>query len=340
MSRFFIIITLLSIACKQPKPDAAQPSAAKIIFDTDMGSDCDDVGALALLHTYADQGKAEILGCTYSSGKVPYGAAIIQAINIYRGRPQIAIGAYHQDDVGDPVDKMSAEKLAKDTFAFGHSIIHNDDAENQTSMLRRLLIQQPDTSVTYLTVGHTKGLYDLLVSQPDKHSPLTGEELIQQKIKKWVALGALGAYNPDQQRRKDWNFFFNGTAPYTEYLVNNFPQKAIFIDGGHTVMTGKSLKNTPKGNIIRTAYRDWLWWHEKRTLDDQRPSWDLVATYYAIEGLGEYLEEAPAGYLDFNAESGCIWRTDSVNANQVFVLQKEGTDSLFAGYLNEMIIGD
>ncbi len=30
------------------------PVAEKIIFDTDMGSDCDDTGALALLHQLAD----------------------------------------------------------------------------------------------------------------------------------------------------------------------------------------------------------------------------------------------------------------------------------------------
>lgn len=33
----------------------------KIIFDTDLGPDYDDVGALAFLHAMADSGKAEIL---------------------------------------------------------------------------------------------------------------------------------------------------------------------------------------------------------------------------------------------------------------------------------------
>jgi hypothetical protein len=51
----------------------------RIIFDTDMGSDCDDAGALAVLHVYADRGLAEIVGCIYSSGKVPYGAGVVEA---------------------------------------------------------------------------------------------------------------------------------------------------------------------------------------------------------------------------------------------------------------------
>lgn len=84
----------------------------KIIFDTNMGSDCDDVDALALLHYYADVGKAEIVGCIYSSGKVPFGPGIVEAINIWYGRPDIPVGAYHGSELGDPDDKMTAEKLA------------------------------------------------------------------------------------------------------------------------------------------------------------------------------------------------------------------------------------
>ena len=68
----------------------------KIIFDTDMGSDCDDAGALALLHAYADMGNVEIIGCIYSSGVIPFGAGIVEAINTYYGRPEIPIGANYE----------------------------------------------------------------------------------------------------------------------------------------------------------------------------------------------------------------------------------------------------
>ena len=50
-----------------------------------MGSDCDDVGALAMLNEYANRGQVEILGVIYSSGAVPYGTGIIDAINRYYG---------------------------------------------------------------------------------------------------------------------------------------------------------------------------------------------------------------------------------------------------------------
>lgn len=319
-----------------PSP-AAWATPVRVIFDTDMGSDCDDVGALAILHVYADRGQAEIIGCIFSSGKVPYGAGVVEAINVYYGRPHIPVGAAHDGLVGDPVDKMTAEKLAKDTAAFGNRMVHNRDAEEMTALNRRLLASQPDHSVTYLTVGHTKGLHDLLVSPPDAASPLSGFELVQRKVQRWVALGALGAGNPEGRLTKDWNFFFNGTAPYTRHLVERFPVPVFYVDGGDDVLTGRSLKHTPSGNIVRTAYRDWLWNYEQKTLDGQRPSWDLVAVYYAIEGCGDYLVEAGRGWLEFDEEKGCRWMNGGRDNAQTFIRQKSGVSERLAAELNALL---
>ena len=309
----------------------------KIIFDTDMGSDCDDAGALAVLHVYADRGLAEIIGCIYSSGKVPYGAGIVEAINSYYGRPDIPIGAAHDDEFGDPVDKMTAEKLAKDTAAFGNTIIHSRDAREMTALNRRLLARAEDSSVVYLTVGHTKGFHDLLVSKPDNISPLSGHELVRKKVKRWVAMGALGADNPEGDYRKEWNFHFNGSAPYTKYLVENCPVPIIYIAAGSDVLTGKSLKAAPPGSIVRTVYRDWLWNVEQKTLDDQRPSWDLIAVYYAVEGLAEYLVGGEDGWLEVDVDQGARWIQGERKNPQTFVSLKPGMNQELADYLNALL---
>ena len=39
----------------------ASAAPVKVIFDTDMETDCDDAGALAVLHTLADRDECEIL---------------------------------------------------------------------------------------------------------------------------------------------------------------------------------------------------------------------------------------------------------------------------------------
>jgi len=333
---FLSVLIATLFGCDVEKSDI-KPNATKIIFDTDMGSDCDDVGALALLNVYADRGEAEILGCIYSSGKVPFGAGIIDAINTYNGRQDIPVGANYNNEVGDPKDKMLAQKLARDTSAFHNNIVHNFDAEEQTRLNRKLLSEQEDSSVTYITVGHTKGLYDLLVSEPDDISSFTGMELVKQKVKRWVAMGALNANNDEGNYTKSWNFFFNETAPYSEYAVQNFPGEIVFIATGTDIMTGKSLKETPAGNIVRTAYRDWLWNTMQKTLDDQRPSWDIIAVYYAIEGLGDYLIEEEPGWLEFDAEKGCRWNRGENNFNHKYIIANKENAKQFEDYLNKMI---
>jgi hypothetical protein len=332
-SLIFFCVLLDWVALAQNAPH----TPVKIIFDTDMGSDCDDAGALALLHHYADQKEAEILATVYTSGKVPYGAGVVEAINIFFGRSDLPVGATHDDELGDPKDKMNAEKLAKDTVAFGNTIIHNQHAPLHTALSRNILAVQPDNSVVYVTVGHTKGLYDLLTSLPDSSSDLSGKQLLAKKLKRWVALGALGADNSQGNHTRDWNFFFNGTAPYTDYLVKNFPVPVYYVDGGKNVMTAKGLKNTPPGNIVRTAYRDWLWNVEQKTLDDQRPSWDLVTVYFAVKGPGDFFEAPKAGWLSFDVEKGCRWLAGEQGPVQYFVRQKPGTDTAFAEYLNQRL---
>ena len=306
----------------------------KVILDTDMGSDCDDVGAMALLHHYADQGKVEILGVIYSSGKVPYGAGIVDAINVYYGRPDIPVGASHDLSFGDPRDKMQAEKLAKDTAAYKNKIIHNKDATEQTALSRKLLVDSPDNSVTYITIGHTKGLYELLNSKPDKHSPMSGIELITKKVKRWVALGALGASNTEGKMVQDWNFFKNNTAAYTDYLIDHFPKPTYFVDSGAEVYTGKSLESSRAGNILRAAYRDWLWNVEGKMIRDERPSWDLATVYYAVIGQGDFLEELSSGALTFDLKKGSKWVSDKINPLHHFIVQRENVAKDFANYLN------
>ncbi|MBK5272368.1 MAG: hypothetical protein JJE22_15280 [Bacteroidia bacterium] len=53
-----------------------------VIFDSDMGPDYDDVGAITLLHAFADSGYAKILA-TVASTKYEGVAAIFNTFNIY-----------------------------------------------------------------------------------------------------------------------------------------------------------------------------------------------------------------------------------------------------------------
>ena len=64
----------------------------KIIFDSDMGPDYDDVGALTMLHAFADSGEAVILA-TMASNRYDLVVPCLNVINTYYGRPDIPVGS-------------------------------------------------------------------------------------------------------------------------------------------------------------------------------------------------------------------------------------------------------
>ena len=159
----------------------AQP--VKVIFDTDMESDVDDVGALAMLHGFADRGDAEILA-TISSSLNPWSAPTIDVINTYFGRPDIPIGNVKTLGVyrNSKYAKTISEKYPQD-------IGLGENAPNANLIYRKVLSEQADNRVVIVTVGYLTNLSKLLKTEADKYSPLSGMELAAKKVKHLVCMG-------------------------------------------------------------------------------------------------------------------------------------------------------
>ena len=62
-----------------------------VIFDTDIGNDCDDTLALAMLHSLASRGEVDLLAVTITKDN-PKAAQYVSALNNFYGRPSIPIG--------------------------------------------------------------------------------------------------------------------------------------------------------------------------------------------------------------------------------------------------------
>jgi len=85
----FLSMCILAVGLWIPQANAQD--IPRIIFDSDMSSDWDDVGDIAVLHGLASMGECEILGMMVSSqnGGTPL---CMDAINTYYGKPDIPIG--------------------------------------------------------------------------------------------------------------------------------------------------------------------------------------------------------------------------------------------------------
>jgi hypothetical protein len=256
-----------------------------VIFDTDMGSDVDDAGALAVLHRLADLGEVEIAGVIFSSGKNRYGVGVCDAINTWYGRGNLPLGQYQPADVGDPKNYYSRE-IAMATNEYHHKIV--DRAPDAVGVYKAVLRSARDGSVTIVTVGHPHVLVWLL-------HDAEGGALVSRKVARWVAMGGT-----PEKPGPDWNLGANGVSAYMDELLLSWPTEVYFSPVGETVVTGnRKLPAAPANNPVREAYRLW-----NDALEKGRSSWDHVAVLYAVRP--EMFEVQP-GMMRHVAGASVVW---------------------------------
>ncbi len=153
--------------------------AVKIIVDTDMLTDPEDVNALWLLNTLADRGEAEILACVVNGHETNRASgAAVDVVNTWFGRPNIPLGAFKG---GYPKKRSPFTPLLRDKFP--HTAADDDQLPSALEIYRSVLAKQPDKSVVIVSIGFLVNLKDLLLSTPDKHSAMAGAELLRRKVK-------------------------------------------------------------------------------------------------------------------------------------------------------------
>lgn len=270
MKKTFLLVALLVttfLASSQDKP-------LPVIFDTDMGPDYDDVGAITLLHAFADSGKATILA-TMASNKYEGVAAVINLFNTYFHRSGIPIGvprtaAVNQRDKQHWTDSI----LSK----YPHAITRNDQAEDAVTLYRKVLAGQPDHSVVIITVGFLTNLQGLLKSGPDKFSPLDGQELVTKKVKQLVSMA--GKF----PQGWEFNVFSDSTA--SRYVFEHWPTKVLLsgfeigvkIKCGLPLVQNAAIQHSPVKDVFRISI--------PLAAEDSlgRSSWDETAVLIAIAG--------------------------------------------------------
>jgi len=264
---FFCLMIPVSSQAQKTKP-------VPVIFDSDMGPDYDDVGAIALLHAFADSSYINILA-TVASTKYEGVAAVFNVLNTYFRRPGLLIG----------VPKLKALELKDnqhwtDTLLlnYPHKIKRNDEVLSATDVYRKSLASQTDGSVTIITVGFLTNLADLLRSAPDKYSKLTGKELVRKKVKQLVCMaGSFPAGN---------EFNVRMDAEASKIVFENWETPILFsgVEIGMKIKTGLPLVNdrSIKNNPVKDAFRICIPLSQQDSAG--RMSWDQTAVLIAVKG--------------------------------------------------------
>jgi len=245
-----------------------------VIFDSDMGPDYDDVGAITLLHAFADSGYINILA-TVASTKYEGVAAVFNVLNTYFKRPGLMIGVPN----GKALELRDNQHWT-DTILlnYPHKIKLNDEVLSAVEVYRKSLASQRDGSVTIITVGFLTNLADLLQSVPDKYSKLSGKELVRKKVKQLVCMaGSFPAGN---------EFNVRMDASSSKIVFENWETPILFsgVEIGMKIKTGLPLVNdrSIKSSPVKDAFRISIPLSPQDSAG--RMSWDQTAVLIAVKG--------------------------------------------------------
>ncbi|MFD0713173.1 nucleoside hydrolase [Paenibacillus sp. GCM10027626] len=305
------------------KQKGQKNAAIPVILDTDMGPDCDDAGALAVLLSLANQGEAEILGVMHCTSS-PWGSGCISAINTYFGRADIPIGTL-QDGcfLNDAVYQKYNIYLSEHYL---HSLRQGRDAEDATTLYRRLLATAADRSVVIIAIGPLINLYHLMNSKSDDIYPWDGETLIKEKVDRLVVMG--GVYPSG----KEWNFEMHPIA--AKFVVDHWPAPVTFCgyEVGIDVLTGSRLfSHTAADHPVRKAYELYL---EK---GQTRSSWDPITVLIGVRGECELWDVEHEGWVEVNEMGENKWNTGKISNKEHSYIKMKGAKAEIEAIIDELM---
>jgi hypothetical protein len=263
-------IKIVPLADYPKQPEGPIP----IIVDTDMSSDCDDVGAVALLNSFAAHGEATLLAaCVNMHDGAKSSGAVVHAINVYYGHPDVPIGSHH-----GPGPLSGSAYTLKIHQQFDPDFPNDDQLPPGVDVYRKALASAADHSVVICSIGLLENLQDLMDSKPDAVSPLAGPELVKQKVRQLVVMA--------------------NTVKEDAPLLDVWPTPILWtIEVGSAIGCGKGLQSQPETNPAKVAYRlngnnDPI----HNALMEGRSAWDPTAAWLAVRGPGEIFDVTWGGY--------------------------------------------
>lgn len=271
----------------------------RVIFDTDIQGDVDDVGAVALLHALANRNEIEILAMGVSA-KHPATVPCLEALNTFFGHPEIPIGWNHRE--GFLRDSRYADAIAAH---YPHQTNNAAEAPVAADLYRRALARAPARSVVMISVGQLSNFEQLLETGPDDLSPRSGVDLVKEKVALWVCMG--GKF----PRGREANLIHHGTA--SKAAIEQWPTPILFsgFEIGREVLTGGRLIELPPSNPVRRAYK-------RYNGIQPHKSWDQTAVLAAVRGVAPWWD-TQRGTIEIDPSGENRWRATPEGENAILV---------------------
>jgi purine nucleosidase len=280
---------------------AAEPRPpAKIIFDTDIGNDVDDVLALSMLHALQSRGQCELLGITITKPDELAGP-FVDAMNTFYGRPNVPLGFTHSGLKNEPSKFLPlVEKTDQGKPRYPHRLKRSSDLPAATQVLRQILSRQPDHSVVLVQVGYFSNLAALLDTTGDAASPLTGKDLVKAKVQ-FLSVMA-GAFHDIGDNKHYLEYNVTQDLPAARKLSAEWPTPIVWsgFEIGISVPFPAVSIERDFGYVAHHPAAEAYRLYEPPP--HERPTWDLTSVLYGVCSDRNYFSLSEPGNVTVEAD--------------------------------------
>ncbi|GAB5454566.1 MAG: hypothetical protein Hens2KO_07950 [Henriciella sp.] len=312
-------LSALLVSCTSVH-EGAHPNPPQVIFDTDFGGDADDLGAIAMLHYYADRGDLDLLAIASWSNEA-YALPSLAAVNQHYGRPLLPLGVRETEPWRT---EWNYTKVISDQFPHDAGAVQA--AKPAVSLYRQMLADAAPNAITIITVGPLANIHNLLRSGPDKYSDLDGAALVEAKVDRLIIMGGqfpdgVTAHGPE------WNFDGNMKG-VTQKVLETLKRPVIFsgYEVGEALRYGAALNQHPTNTPLYVGYKyfsehaPWMKQDYAGAVLDNA-SFDQTAVMVAAIGSETpYWTLSEAGELTVDEEGRGTWSANPSGHHRYLIL--------------------
>ncbi|MES2598391.1 MAG: nucleoside hydrolase [Verrucomicrobiota bacterium] len=297
----------------------SQAAPVKLIFDTDMGNDVDDLMALAMIHNLQKRGACELLAVTVTKDH-PQAAAFVDAVNTLYGYPDTPIGVVRDGAAKEEgkFNLLADEKNADGSFRYPHDLKSGVDAPEAVGLIKKILAGQPDGSVVIAQVGFFTNMARLL-DDPE------GKALVAKKVKELSIMA--GAFQTVNFNTRHLEYNVKLDIPAAQKLAKQWPTPIVW--SGYEIGVAAAFPH-----VVIEQDLDYLPHHPLKEAyylynppPHDRPTWDPTAVLYAIQPDRGYFDLSPPGNITVEDDSATLFRPskDGKGKHRFLIMSPEQT---------------
>ena len=334
---------VLSVACvvlftfcgrqgKSSEKSAAPQSVTepvRVIFDTDLGNDIDDVLALQMILNYHRRGEMNLLGISISKAN-PLAIEYIDGFCNFNSLPDINLGYVYN---GATPEEGNYLRPTLDATYAGEKVLNPkrslaDSIPVAFKMIRKILSEQPDSSVVLVVVGPETNICRLIESEADEYSMLSGIDLMKQKVKLVSVMGG----NYGSEPFPEWNIITDLKSAQVMFSQCPVPVIASGFEIGIAVpYPNKSIEEDFPDKVKNPLCISYSKWGE---MPYDRPTWDLTSVLIVAEPEKEYFRLSPKGKISIDEKGNSIFSPDESGMHRFLILDDANKELITSSLVN------